>query len=74
MLLTEMELPADQGKNGDAESQNPDQDGWNPWYECRESIQQEEQDQTPGGDRIGHIHCHSPLGKSMQASTSLLLK
>jgi hypothetical protein len=68
-----MFLPADQGKYGNAEGKQSQDDAWKRQAKRLESKQKKEQDQTPGGNRIGHSHFHSPL-ENNRDSASLLLK
>ena len=62
-MFTVMYLPADQGKDGNAEGQQAHDNPWDGQAEGRKAIQKKEQNQTPGGNRARHFHFHSPLGK-----------
>jgi hypothetical protein len=60
-MLFSTALPADQSKYGNAECKKSQNDGWNGKSKNLETIQQKEQDQTPGGNRAGHSHFYSPI-------------
>jgi hypothetical protein len=54
-------LSADQGKNGNAKCKQSQNDGWDPQPQGVQAVEQKEQDQTPGRDRIRESHFPSPL-------------
>jgi len=56
-----MTLPAKQGKDGDSERKESQDDTWKCQAKRREAVKKKEQDQAPGSDGIGHSHFHSPL-------------
>ena len=43
-------LPADQGKDGDSKGKQCQEDGWDCQAKRLQTVQKEEQDQTPGGN------------------------
>ena len=43
-------LPTDQGKDGDAEGKQRQEDAWYCQAKRLQTVQKEEQDQTPGGN------------------------
>jgi hypothetical protein len=54
-------LPSNQGKDSNAKRQQCQKNGWYSQAKRLQAIEKKEQDQTPGSDRAGHSHFHSPL-------------